>query len=82
MRKKTVTLPDNPHWDCTDGAHPAWWRGCDYGVESVIRTIRKAVAERRAGNYGSAALTELVREIIQLMEKTDGSDHASDGSDK
>ena len=22
---------DDPEWDATDAAHPAWWRGCDYG---------------------------------------------------
>ena len=35
----SYTAEDNEFWDCTDGAHPAWWRGEKYGVESMIRKV-------------------------------------------
>jgi len=28
---------DFPELDCTDAAHPAWWRGHDHGAESICR---------------------------------------------
>jgi hypothetical protein len=31
VEAEAVALADNPELDATDGAHPAWWRGCDYG---------------------------------------------------
>ncbi len=34
-------LPDDPEMDCTDGAHPAWWRGQDYGAEAICREVSK-----------------------------------------
>ena len=35
------TAKDNPFWDCTDGAHPAWWRGQEYGGKAVVRIVNK-----------------------------------------
>ena len=32
---------DNPFWDCTDAAHPAWWRGHDYITEGYNRELSK-----------------------------------------
>jgi hypothetical protein len=36
-------LTDNPEWDATEGAHPAWWRGCDHGVARDRARILAAV---------------------------------------
>jgi hypothetical protein len=37
--------PDDPFWDATDGAHPAWWRGQDYGFQKGrMRGLRAGVA--------------------------------------
>lgn len=35
------TQRDNPFWDCTDGAHPAWWRGEEYGCKAIVRIVNK-----------------------------------------
>ena len=35
------TQEDNTFWDCTEGAHPAWWRGEEYGAKSMMRMINK-----------------------------------------
>jgi hypothetical protein len=34
---------DNPEFDATDGAHPAWWRGCDYGYEKAAASLREGI---------------------------------------
>lgn len=31
------TCPDNPEFDGTDGAHPAWWRGYNRAKEEIAR---------------------------------------------
>ena len=31
---------DDPVLDGTDGAHPAWWRGCDYGYFKGCQSAR------------------------------------------
>ena len=30
---------DNPFWDGTDFAHPAWWRGESRGCQSTIEVV-------------------------------------------
>ena len=30
---------DNPDWDATDAAHPAWWRGEKYGIFEMAALI-------------------------------------------
>ena len=37
---------DNPEFDATDGAHPAWWRGHDYVSARFKEEIDKARRER------------------------------------
>lgn len=37
--------PDDPHWDGTDGAHPAWWRGNDAGFAAAWRDLAKILAD-------------------------------------
>ena len=41
---------DDPQFDGTDGAHPAWWRGCDYGYAK--------------GRAEHAALREKARAVV------------------
>lgn len=37
--------PDDPHWDGTEGAHPAWWRGNDRGFADACREVMKVLAD-------------------------------------
>ncbi len=39
------TTRDNPFWDCTDGAHPAWWRGQEYGCKAIVRIVNEWLDE-------------------------------------
>ena len=36
-------LNDDPTFDATDGAHPAWWRGQECGVVGAVRLVNKAI---------------------------------------
>jgi hypothetical protein len=64
------TWPDDPELDGTDGAHPAWWRGNDRGVEAACERIA-AVLDGDAGPYtfGSQRLSEVATRIAELREK-------------
>ena len=39
---------DNPEFDATDGAHPAWWRGNDHGwnkAQDKIKELEDRIVE-------------------------------------
>lgn len=38
---ESYTVEDNPFWDGTDAAHPAWWRGSDYGYFMAMKLFKK-----------------------------------------
>jgi len=75
---------DDPEWDATDAAHPAWWRGCDYGVEKAAEAINNmmdAFESKNAeadppSNFGSKELNLLrdrlrrVYSVVDLKGKT------------
>jgi len=61
---------DNPELDGTDGAHPAWWRGCDSGVESTVQAIHQILDDiendvEPHGKYSSKKL-EMLRDRLYL----------------
>jgi hypothetical protein len=37
---------DDPLFDCTDAAHPAWWRAHDYVARRFSELVRRVRAER------------------------------------
>lgn len=59
---------DDPQWDGTDAAHPAWWRGNDRGVEAVVEIISGVLDGKTPGTYGSEALTKLAKRLAETME--------------
>lgn len=65
-----TTLPDDPHFDATDGAHPAWWRGHDYGFDAAARclerTLREPVRDVREASEQSSAFTILRLKVATL----------------
>ena len=44
-----TVIVDNPDWDGTDYAHPAWWRGNDAGVLSFASVINEILNYIEAG---------------------------------
>lgn len=61
---------DDPLWDGTDAAHPAWWRGNDAGVLATVRIVNEILDGKRSGpaHYGSPELTYLHRRLLALVE--------------
>jgi hypothetical protein len=37
----TTAMADDPEMDCTDFAHPAWWRGYDYAAADAVREVNE-----------------------------------------
>ena len=57
-----VPIPwDDAEADATDGAHPAWWRGCDHGVMMTCKVLAEAFSSEPA--YGDTELARLARRI-------------------
>ena len=54
------SAPDDPEFDATDAAHPAWWRGNDRGCEAVCEIITKILDGQDDGSG-------VFREPIQTM---------------
>ncbi len=40
---------DDPEFDTTDWAHPAWWRGSLYGVHHATRLVENIVSGKETG---------------------------------
>lgn len=65
-----TTLPDDPHFDGTDGAHPAWWRGYDRGFIDAARCLERTIVEPmrdlREASEQSTAFTILRLKVATL----------------
>lgn len=61
--------PDNPEWDGTDGAHPAYWRGEKAGGASVCKTIAATLDGDIAGKSREDLQAVRDRLIEQLSIK-------------
>lgn len=61
LRAEVVALRDDPEWDATDGAHPAWWRGHDYVSARFKEELDKARRER----------DECVEEVKDIRKERD-----------
>ena len=60
---------DDPEWDGTDYAHPAWWRGNDAGCNATVRRMLDALEGRDdgAGVLGSSEMERARRMILELV---------------
>ena len=66
-----LSVTDDPIYDATDGAHPAWWRGHDHaavkmrealdGARANALWLRAAVVEYLAAEIGCAAADRAVQ---------------------
>lgn len=66
---RNYTVVDNPFWDGTDAAHPAWWRGQERGVDGTCEQIRKILDGEAHGppfHYGSELLSEIAQRTWEL----------------
>lgn len=62
---------DDPEWDCTDAAHPAWWRGQEYGAHSVVRAMNECLGRPHNPGVMSEPLESFKRRILALRDEVD-----------
>ncbi len=71
-KDKTVggrMIPDDPGMDCTDGAHPAWWRGEEYGANAIIREVGEILdGAYDASGVASEPWEGLRRRLLALVD--------------
>lgn len=63
---------DDPEWDGTDAAHPAWWRGNDAGCEGTAMQLERHLDGPTAhcGDYGSETMNRVAGRILALRRVT------------
>ena len=70
LYKEPLLYPDNPNLDCTDWAHPAWWRGNDAGVASVCKMLHEIIdGKYPTGTVGYEPLEKLRWRIQGLIDQ-------------
>lgn len=62
---------DDPSLDGTDCAHPAFWRGVDYGIAGLIIRIERILAKKDNGSgvIGNPKIEALRRKLLLLVGK-------------
>jgi len=76
---ENYTQVDNPFWDGTDGAHPAWWRGNDRGVQIMVNIINgwldKPLDKMISGTY-QKPIQDLRERIYQLRKQNENNQNS------
>ena len=57
--------PDDPEWDATEGAHPAWWRGHDHTFRQMMRIQEQEIARWREAGLSLRSVRDLVTRYEQ-----------------
>lgn len=62
---------DNPEFDGTDGAHPAFWRGQDDGVRGTVMRIDQILDGKDDGRgvVGYEPLEKLRRRLLAMIKE-------------
>jgi hypothetical protein len=59
-------IPDDPEWDGTDAAHPAYWRGEEDGVKSAMWKITEIL------DHGARGGAYSLPEVQRVVDRIDG----------
>ena len=59
---------DNEELDGTDAAHPAWWRGQDYGADSICRALTKVLDGKEPAGTCGEPYEKLRRRVWEARE--------------
>jgi chromosome segregation ATPase len=57
---------DDPSWDGTEAAHPAWWRGRDSGIHNVLKRVLTLCDGTSKETGYDGELGEVARKILEL----------------
>jgi len=67
-----IKLRDDPQWDGTDAAHPAWWRGEKYGAWEATRLIADVLSGKNKCTGRMNEQIEIVRDsVFKLKQERD-----------
>ena len=70
FEKVKTIRDDDPQWDGTDAAHPAWGRGQDAAIAVMCRKILAWTrGEEREGCHGSPAIDAARDAVLALVDK-------------
>lgn len=58
---------DNPEWDCTDGAHPAWWRGERYSYLKFCERVTEFLDGKGFAGKGHVEIERIKRRIENML---------------
>lgn len=63
-------MRDDPSFDATDAAHPAWWRGHDHGALKIALTLLAVARDgRKGGTFAGPAVETAAKEIELLRSR-------------
>lgn len=73
MGRRTVRMfYDDPAMDGSDAAHPAWWRGNEVGVLTVVRIVNALLdREPHRGTFGCSELEQMAQRIVSLTKENE-----------
>jgi hypothetical protein len=63
-----ATGRDLPDLDGTDAAHPAWWRGQDYGAASICRALTEVLDGKQPSGKCAEPFETLRRRVWEARE--------------
>jgi hypothetical protein len=68
IKLAAATGRDLPELDGTDAAHPAWWRGQDYGAASICRALTEVLDGKQLTGTCAEPLETLRRRVWEARE--------------
>lgn len=75
-KESGALIRDYPELDCSDGAHPAWWRGEKYGFDECVRAVSNVLDGKDNGSGVASEPWEGVRR--RLLALLDGAAKAKE----
>lgn len=60
---------DYPEQDGTDAAHPAWWRGSDWGSVQTAKALLRVASGDLEGTFTDPSIQEAAKTIQELRHK-------------
>lgn len=67
VRDVAPFIKDNPEWDATDFAHPAWWRGEQHAVTQVVKQIEEILDGKPVTGFSGYAPLQAVRKRVEAL---------------
>ncbi len=64
-----INMNDDPQWDTTDAAHPAWWRGEQYSAYMASKLVENILTGRDNGKGVMNEPLETMRRSVIALKK-------------